>query len=296
MGLGTIINRTAQEIFLAEKMEKALRSSREIEPMDADNWLRVSSIGGLCQREETLCSLYNITRKEIVQASSVINFAVGDAIHWMVQNRILPGTVDIIGKWRCTWCGETYGSRSTEMVPRPESCIRCGAIAGEPPRRNGRPDEIVNGEAFLYMEEWIGNSEYKIGGSPDGQFCLGYYPGITPDKLTLLEVKSANDRNFAKYKLAPDPMHVVQANTYMWLTGYPRAKILYFNKNGFGIDAIKEHDLEYDEEMIDNLKAILVELRELIRDAKIAPRTLCANSSCERAKFCQVGQKCFELE
>lgn len=293
MALGSLVQRSAIDFHLIEAIERALTTSRESPPMEGDDWVRVSSMGAVCPREEVICSLYNIHRKERLEGKVIMNFGLGDAVHWLLQNRAFPAACHIVGMWRCTWCGETYGSRATQMVVRPDRCVRCGAIAGEAPRKAGRPNLDVRGDAFLYMEEWVGNGEFKIGGSPDGQMVLGDPENFTNDDITLLEIKSTNDNNYKKYKVAPDLMHIVQAQVYLWLTGYKKAKIVYMNKNGMGTDGMKEHDLDYDEEMIEQVKSIITGVRSGIIERIVPERTLCAHNNCDRAKRCQAAEMCF---
>jgi hypothetical protein len=248
----------------------------------------------MCPREEILCSRHNIVREEGIDGLVGIVFAMGHAVHWMLQTRILPASCTFIGQWRCTYCGETYGSRATRMVPRPKSCIRCGAIAGEAPRSLGRPDLSVNSEAFLYVEEWAGDVDHKVGGEPDGQYLEGEYrEDYTDDDLVLLELKSANDRNFAELKKSPEFTHVIQAHTYMWLTGYKRAKIIYINKNGYGPTALAEHDISYDEETIVRVQDALKDIRAGLAGGELPERTVCAIRSCPRAKRCRAADACF---
>ncbi len=180
------------------------------------------------------------------------------------------------------------------MVPRPEFCIRCGSIAGDAPRYNGRPDLSVNANAFLYVEEWCGDIEHKVGGEPDGQYLEGdYREDYTNEDLVLLELKSANDRNYAELKKSPDFTHVIQAHTYMWLAGYRRAKIIYINKNGYGPEAMHEHDIAYDEETIVRVQDALREVRAALGEGDLPERNVCAVRKCPRAKRCKAADVCF---
>lgn len=299
MALVTLVTqKIGQERTLTEAIKAAYREARRQNPLEADSWLRVSSIGSICEREEVLCSLHNVVREDVIDGDAGVNFAHGHAVHWMFQSRILPQVGVLIGSWRCTYCGEQYGSRKTILVPRPDRCMRCGAIAGERPRPNGRPDSDVNDNAFVFVEEWIGNERYKIGGSPDGQIIDNYYPDYRLEDVTLIELKSSNDRNFQKYKHTPDFVHAIQTNIYMFLTGYQRAKIIYFNKNftknDKGIPPIWEHDIERDQELIDRVLGAIDKIRNGIESKSVPPRTVCATDDCIRAKGCKVRGLCFQ--
>ena len=285
------INETG-EVSLTSLIKEAYKDKRVKPPFDPDDWLRISSIGSICEREEVLCAKLNVDREEYIDGDSGMNFEHGHAVHWMFQNKILPTVGVVIGAWRCTYCGTQYGSRHEGYVPRPERCGRCGAIAGERPRNSGKP-EFIDDHAFVFVEEWLGNEEHKIGGSPDGQMILEYNPRYKPSDLTLLEFKSTNDRSFLKIKDTPDYVHVIQTQLYMWLTGYPKAKILYFNKNDRGTQGLKEYDLDYDQECVDRVLNVLSVIRNGITTGIVPPRVVCTTIDCPRAFGCKVKDACF---
>lgn len=279
---------------IGSRIRSGLRGARTTLPMEEDDWVRVSSIGSMCPREEILCGQTGVVREEGYDGLVTIVFEMGHGVHWMMQNKVLPLVCTLIGSWRCTYCGETYGSRGTQLVARPERCIRCGAIAAEAPRQNGRPVGDVQADAFLYVEEWVGDSEHRIGGHPDGQYVItddGIYRDEEP---TLIELKSANDRNFTMMKKAPDFVHIIQTQVYMWLAGYRKAKIIYINKNGYGPTAMCEHDLEYDAETVERVQAAVKDIRAGLRGEGLPTRTMCANVSCSRAIRCKVADLCFK--
>jgi hypothetical protein len=298
LALVTIIKgRKEGQDSLKRMISAGLHETRVKHPLSEDDWFRASSVGTMCPREEIICAQNNIIREEGIDGLVGIVFAMGHGVHWMFQNLILPRACTLIGQWRCTYCGETYGSRATRMVPRPETCVRCGAVAGDVPRVNGRPDLDVNGGAFLYVEEWAGDPDHRVGGEPDGQFMYGEYnENYTDEDLVLIELKSANDRNYSELKKAPEFTHVIQAHTYMWLTGYKRAKIVYVNKNGYGPAAMHEHDISYDEETIGRVQDALSVIRAGIEGGDLPERTVCSVYTCPRAKRCKAADICFGVE
>lgn len=282
-----------QEISLTALIKETYKEKRRRAPLTEDDWLRVSSIGAICEREEVLCSIHKVDRDETIDGDSGMNFEHGHAVHWMFQSRILPAIGVIIGGWRCTYCGTQYGSRQDGFIPRPARCYRCGAIAGERSREDGRPDMNANDNAFVFVEEWIGNEQYKIGGSPDGQMMAEFNPDYKPEDLTLLEIKSANERSFVKVKDSPDYVHVIQTQLYMWLSEYRKAKIIYFNKNDRGTIGLREYDMDYDEECVERVLATVKLIRDGISTKSAPPRIVCASSDCQRAFRCKVKNVCF---
>ena len=299
MALHKLIRKQPKKTASAKELiEKAMRQDiREVPPMCSEDWLRISSIGGICPREEVLRSRYGVSRKSGIDPNLGLVFEFGHSIHWIMQNKIMASTGSIVGSWRCTWCGETYGSIKHEgLVPRPYKCIRCGAIAGSAKRVNNKPSDTDRGEAFLFVEEWLGDYEYMIGGTPDGYFIDGDPGDFSPDKVVVLEFKSASDSNFVKYQKAPDLMHVVQCQCYMWLTGFRRSKILYVNKGKFGLEGIAEHDVAYDPETVEMVQRAIKQIRSGLTSGSLPPREACESSRCPRANSCDVSARCFSDE
>jgi hypothetical protein len=290
MALVTVIRRKNEtDVSLVALIHGALAEHRVKHPLREDDWIRVSGIGSMCPREEVLVAKHDIMREEDITGDQGINFALGHAVHWMMQNRAVGPTGLLVGAWRCTWCGEIYGGRERGLVAMPTRCIRCGAVAGDAPRVNGRPEQGSHPNAFLYVEEFVGNDEWKIGGHPDGYLAVG-------EDVWLLEFKSANDRNFYKYKDSPDFVHVIQAQCYLWLTGLKKAKIVYFNKNGAKGTFIVEHDMNFDPEVIERVHQAIKQIRGGIVGGIAPERMVCADYSCPRAIGCKARDYCFEIK
>lgn len=294
MALHTLVKQTTKD---TEDITSLIRSALERgcerkPPLTSDDWLRGSSIGKLCPRQEVLCARTGAVREDNISGDLGMVFEIGHAIHWVMQNRVLSGH-GLVGRWRCTWCGESYGSFKEGLVRRPESCIRCGAIAGDEPRIDGRPDKTVRANAFFYVEQWVGDKQHRVGGHPDG-FLVG--KGIevfTMKDLILLEFKSASSRTMVGFKKAPDFMHVIQCQIYMWLTGCRRAKVVYIDKGTFGLAALAQHDLDYDTEIVERVKEAIASVWEGIAGGEIPKREMCAVQSCPRAQGCIVSDACF---
>lgn len=294
MALHTLVQKKRRIESLTEPIERQLRRSENaVAPMAVGDWLRVSSVGGICPREEVLCARAGVVRPDAITADLGMVFEMGHGIHWVMQNRVLAGTRQFVGSWRCTWCGETYGSMADGLLPRPQRCDRCGAVAGDEPRESGRPIGGVRAGAFLYVEQWVEDARYCIGGHPDGFWWDGIGGDYSIEDLVLLEFKSASDRAFVKYREVPDFMHVIQCQAYMWLTGTRRAKIIYVNKAKYGVEAIREHDLEYDAGTVKRVQSAIAEIRSGIDGGPIPPRVFCGSESCARAVSCEVSSLCF---
>lgn len=294
MALSRLLRKQKKTVSAKELIEQAMRQDiGESAPMRSDDWIRISSIGGLCPREEVLRSRLDVPRTKGIDPDLGLVFESGHAVHWMMQNKVMAATGMIVGSWRCTWCGEVYGSFKEGLLPRPVSCIRCGGVAGEGRRVNNKPVLTSRTESFVFAEEWLGNSEYMVGGSPDGYLVDGNPLNFTLNDLVVLEFKSASDSNFVKYEKAADFMHVIQCQCYMWLTGIKRAKILYLNKGKFGMDGIAEHDILYDPETVSMVQSAIKEIRIGLAGGAVPPRVACDSSGCPRANACDVSKQCF---
>lgn len=295
MALHKLVRKQKKTASAKELIEQAMRQAiAETPPLKPDDWIRISSLGAICPREEVLRFRHDVPRSAAINPDLGLTFEFGHSIHWIMQNKVMAATGRIVGSWRCTWCGEIYGSIKSEgLLPRPSKCIRCGAVAGEVSRVNNRPVVGSHGESFLFVEEWLGNHEYMVGGTPDGYMVDGDPNSFTPADVIILEFKSASENNFAKYKKAADFMHVIQCQCYMWLTGFKRAKIIYINKGEFGMEGIVEHDVSYDEETITMVKDAVRQIRAGMMGGPIPERVACDTPTCPRAKDCDVAKLCF---
>ena len=254
------------------------------------NYIRCSSFASLCPREEVLCSVLGKDRTEDVDANLNLIFAHGSALHYIMQNEVLPQVGAIYGKWRCMSCGKTEGELLEKvpleqcLVTRPEKCGWCDGIKGH----NG-----YSRYEFFYEEVSLKSEKYRLTGHPDGFLKLPGYEG-----LGLLELKSISQKGAWEVKPAPKMDHAVQAQLYMWFTGAQWAQILYWDKSGFGTTALIEHHLERDDEVIEESLLTLSLISEGIlnyaaQKHESLPDRICNDSGCPRAKNCTVVKDCF---
>jgi hypothetical protein len=278
---------TYGESELIHLSRKVLPEVRKKEILSKDSWVRVSSLAFLCAREEALCVKYGIIREEEISADLSVIFEHGHALHWALQNRILPRLGAFYGRWRCAVCGAAYGGRDrpwvfgtftaeefvASQVQRPSVCASC--------------DSELDDSNSLYIEPTFHNNEFKLSGHSDGFLVI---PGL--DGMGLLEAKSINPKGAAEVRLCPKLDHVIQAHCYMWLTGLRWAKILYWDKAGSGIRSLVEHTIEYDEDTIFKVRDLLTTLREDLASPDL-PSKICQRRTCDRAKACDAVDYCF---
>jgi len=283
MSLGALVAATRATGSLKQLLQREWRRPQVQPPPKLDDYVRISSLSGLCPREEVLCEKHQVTRKETLGADTLLTFLHGTSLHWGLQNHALPEIGVLYGQWRCLACGVFHGGVekgfpvSEKVILRPDKCSKCGNVSA------GRGDQ-----AFQYVEHHFINDEYRLMGHPDGFLALPGLPG-----MGILEAKSIGGKSAWEVKNAPNIGHVIQAQAYMWLSGLKWSMIFYWAKAEFGVEkSIAEHLVHYDEETIENLKVMLKSIPNGIRSG-ILPDKICANDTCPRANMCSVTKKCF---
>jgi hypothetical protein len=277
MGIADVLLSETGHGSLLRVINEGYVRDAEKPPLDPlASYLRSSAIPSLCAREEVLCTLLNIPRRDKVDVGLNLTFLHGTALHWAVQNELLGPLGVLYGTWKCGGCLKLYGeyiegARVEDWSrPRPKICIHC------------------NSTEFTFVEHKFVDHNLRLTGHSDGFLVL---PGLSG--MGILEVKSIGERAGREVKQAPQIGHIAQAHLYMMFTGFKWAKILYWLKAESGAGSLIEHHLDRDEETI-NL------MRDLIRsvwsgiETKTLPDRICANNSCSRAKACQVSKPCFE--
>lgn len=269
---------------LIRVISEKFKEDREVPPLTPQSWLRVSALSSLCAREEVLASLLRVNRHDIIGTDLLLTFNHGHGLHWALQNRVLAGLGVLYGRWRCTICGARCGGRDTDEgnVLRPSKCGSNICRGRKEPR-----DPETND--FEYEEQYFTNKELRIGGHNDGFLRL---PGVEGEGV--LEGKSISDRRARDIKDVPDFGHVVQLQSYMWLTDCQWGVIVYWNKGTFRAPLV-EHFVERDDETIEKIKAMIRSIWAGMKGGAL-PERLCRSSGCERAEACSMAGPCFERD
>jgi hypothetical protein len=274
MGLAEVFLLAKRQQSIVELLETKLGESTDVPPLDDSSALRISGLAHLCAREEVLRAVNHVAKKDKVTADLSLIFAHGTALHWVLQNRLLPVLGVLLGKWKCHGCGETQGELGKELATslslRPVTCFRCG------------------GKEFLYEELYFFDPVLRVGGHPDGFLRLPGLPGVG-----VFEAKSISERGFRSVRDLPMIDHVVQIQMYLSMTRLQWGKILYWNKAGNGLGALKEHLVERDEEMIDNVHQMVRSIWQGVRTGDL-PDRICTIANCPRARDCSVADLCFQ--
>lgn len=285
MVFGKVPRATKAATPLKNLLAEKFRQEELKPPLTTSSYIRCSAFSSLCAREEVLCAIHNVERKQVVEASLNLTFSHGTALHHILQNNILPGLEVVLhGYWRCKRCGKLHsknegiGPLLETVIPRPKQCD-CGHVV-----------------AFEYEEASLRSEQYHLTGHPDGFLSLPQYEGFG-----ILEAKSISSKGAWEVKKTPKMDHVIQAQMYMWFTGTHWAQILYWDKGAYGMDALIEHHIERDDDVlfdilgsIDGLWASL-KLWESEKQKKL-PARICTTHDCPRANVCSVAKQCFSEE
>lgn len=270
-------------------IRRDIPEKRNVPPHNSDSWIRLSGLAMLCAREEVLCARNATVREDKIDADLMMIFEHGHGLHWDLQNRILPLTQTLYGRWLCGECGHHAGGQdewevgsttfkgfAETQVLRPETCLSCH-----------RP---LTSDNSLYIEQHIKHSAYRLMGHPDGFLRLDGYSG-----LGVLEVKSIGQRGAYEVRNCAKLDHVVQAQCYMWLTGCRWGKIVYWDKGTVGMRGLIEHTLEYDEDHVEAIQNLVRDIWTGVEDHSSAlPEPICASPDCRRANLCSSVDPCFE--
>jgi hypothetical protein len=249
------------------------------EPLKAGDNLRVSAFAEMCPRQEILCAIHNVQRKDTVDAGLEMVFAHGQGLHHVLQNRILPAMGVFYGRWSCIECGHAVGGHEPgrplieTVVLRPKECAKCKAKK----------------DSLLYRELYFRDAKTRIAGHPDGFLKLD-----TRDGLGIVEAKSISPLGVWGVKNCPNINHVIQAQIYLWLTGLKWAQILYWDKGTPGLPALVEHFVERDEETIEEVQQTAQTVWTGIENGILPERVCCVTPEAPRAKDCAVSARCFK--
>lgn len=272
---------------LRSLIRRSIPEEREKPPLDKDSWIRVSGLAMLCAREEVLCSRSGLIRADNVRADLMMIFEHGNGLHWDLQNRILPKTKTLFGRWLCGACGQFHGGRDewdttdmdgfeAEQMLRPIHCLRCKTP--------------LTSDNSLFQEQWVKDPQYRLAGHPDGFLSLEGMPG-----LGVLEVKSISPRGAWEVRNCAKLDHVTQTQCYMWMTGCQWGKVLYWDKGTGGMKGLIEHHIEYDEDHVEAMQNLVRDIWAGIEGGKL-PERICGSPDCNRAEHCSCPESCFKEE
>jgi hypothetical protein len=271
MGLASVVKAAVAKGTIKRVINEQYKEKRNAPPVTDIGFLRASGFASLCPREEVLRAILKRPRPEEFSADTMMTFLHGKALHWGIQNDLLPTVGILIGRWTCLDCGTEVGNGSKipeSLAPRPKKCPKCG------------------GFEFMYRELQLRDEELHIQGHNDGFLVIPGLPGVG-----ILEAKSIGKG--WEVRNCPSMDHVVQAHIYMMLTGLKWARILYWEKGAQGVEALIEHHVDRDDETVTKIRSIAKAIWSGIADQNY-PDRICTTDKAPRAMKCVVCKECFE--
>lgn len=252
---------------LVSAVDKKIAEKKVTEPLTPDTYIRVSSMGYLCPREEVLRARLKVVKVENQSAQTIRIFNIGTAYHTMVQNDYLGRHQFIWGNWKCLVC--EHVEKDSFMPARCPKCSR-------------------DQKTLIYDEFDLKSENFKITGHPDGVINID-------GKKWLLELKTINDFGFKDVvaRGEPKPDHILQTNMYMGMMKIYQAIVIYFNKDS---GVWRQFYLKYDNQLVKAKLDSITYMRQCIaNESKPLPaRVVCASITCSRAKNCPVSKQCFQ--
>jgi hypothetical protein len=273
--MGLLDDAGLDDAFITKALKEKFKVTEDIPYLKPTSWMRSSKFPTICPREEVICTRIKKERTWAISTDLKLIFEHGHGLHARLQDHILPEVGMLQGKWICNGCGLLQGGPVPDddspveswAIDRPENCEECYATD------------------FRYHEVKFYDEEHRISGHCDGFLNIPPLPG-----LGILEGKSIGPG--WQIQNVPKMEHVIQVQTYMWLTGLQWGIILYWIKGNPGMSGIVEHFVERDENSIDAVKANLRSIWDGV-DGGPMPGRICPKKDCPRAKKCSVSKECF---
>ena len=241
----------------------------EVPPLGPNDRIRASSIWDFCARREAIRFERKLTIREEITGRLNRIFRFGRIFERYLRDTIFGGHGLLLGKWKCVSCDfipETNAA-GDRIYKQPTERCKCGA------------------KAWTYSEVEKIDESTGVGGSNDGFLYWN-------NDYAILEVKTANEWSYKSIvkKGQPSIAHIAQAQIYMYLHGYKRALVWYYNKN---TSEQKSFWIEYDSGFVQSLLDKARAYREYHKTKKM-PERMCSDVRCPRAKDCPVKVICFK--
>lgn len=249
---------------------------REVE---GETFIHVSDLLYKCGRKIALSKRFEIPVTENpIFASQGITFAIGNAIHDYIVDKVATAHHDVIfGRWACC-CGHKHHVGLLSEARSHDNCPRC-----RKPMEN-------------YNEQSVINRDLNIIGSPDLQV-------LHDNAYTVGEIKSIAANRFEELS-RPIPEHIIQVLFYWYLLReenrrslHDHVSILYVNKEYRMTKPYKEFTINAPDSIhrLEPYIEMAQAIKEGIEGGELPARTQCATKSDKEAKKCEVCSLCFDI-
>lgn len=257
-------------ILLMDEVRKLWREERRFFPPTLvkqretwkEFWLYASDTKNWCPRACALNAILPIVPKELT-VEDLWNFGQGHAYHKLFQGEILQALGDrLLGGWERFVRQDDPG---LYVKSKPNTWV-------EPKFGDDENRQVVNpwverpfGDGWRYVEPKVRMLDYRIVVKLDGIIRLSDY-----SDFEVFELKTARQQMRDHYDPmmggSPRPEHIEQVNIGMWATGLKRARIVYLFKGDFSfIGSMVEHEIEYDESIMNRLKGLARQCVDAVR-------------------------------
>lgn len=273
--------------YLLHRHLRGTRKARSYSKVHASDLM--SSKGEFCPREYALGMKYfNPRPDDKILTCEQVTFDYGYAVEDLVRTYFAE-MGRAVGEWKCVQCNQLHSFQH-----RPAACTNC------------------KGKVLEY-------EEVRVESVASGVSCgIDLLVDFGRPRLTVVEIKSMEATQFKKL-LAPLAEHKFRTNLYMRCAqesehpmkhriDFQRSYIIYVVKGGYGhqdpemklwglldgdFSPFKEYPIERD----DSLTQTLMERATMVEEFKktgVLPLGICPTSICNRARFCQQVDHCFD--
>lgn len=240
--------------------ENLLATLEEQDETWKEFWLYASETDAWCPRMCALKSFF-VLDKKIFKAETLWNFGQGNAYHELFQKNIWPKTFgkNFLGSWERYVIQDdklSYRKEETDSVHWLNSDVGSEFLFDH---EDADKMMVVNpwqscpeGDGWRYVESKVRVDGYRIVVKLDGILR----------KDTVLETQELKTEKGAARDIldpciggSPRKKHIEQVNLGMWVTGIKNNRLSYIFKDALGFGtSLLEHEISYDEEIIENLK------------------------------------------
>lgn len=259
-----------------------------------------SQLANPCMRFDVLRHLSRIAGSGIKIESKPESFSyelqrkfdVGHALHDMEQQKYFRLLKDkVIGRWKCSCCGETVEKPC--LCPSP--CGNHVKVYGIVDRRNVVIDEKLcfdKGD-WIYLEPRVKNEIWDIEGRTDLALYVPEYTG--GNGIVLVDIKTVGEERWPSIT-EPVEKDVRQLQIYLWF--WPaEAGILRYMAQGRADEPAKHWEVRRDSKVEAWVKNYIETVKKLAQEGRWEVASpACTKATQSRAQRCPAKKTCFPEE
>lgn len=286
------LKRAGQRLFKYSS-DRALRQRL---PLKLGDNFRASYLSYLCPREEVLVFKYDVIRVEHIHPMLEVTFSIGKAFHKMYRDVYFGPMQEWGGAWKCLKCGwdtDKAGLSSSPVFKK--KLVASGKMAKMPAKCGGCGVDFFSfsdneDDVYGTFKEWIvADTNIGLEGHPDGWSLRN------GSERVLVDLKSHGANGFSSRNTVREG-HDFQVWAYQYLCGDKHGEVWYLNKSPWGdsLSFVRDIVVPFD---LKKFRLFVIKPLEKVHNGIAGgelPERLCINSTCARAKECQLVDVCFE--